>query len=57
MVRAALGVKLRPGLPDASAVPTVLEMPGGEQPKQNRARDGKYRDHIDQVLRGYRYRR
>ena len=24
-------------MPDASAVPTVLEMPGGEQPKQNRA--------------------
>jgi hypothetical protein len=57
IVRAAFGAKRRSGLPDVSAMPIVLKMPGGQQPKQNRARDGKYRAHIDQVLRGYRYRR
>jgi hypothetical protein len=35
----------------------VSKMPGGEQPDQNRARDGGDGDHIDQVLRGRRYRR
>jgi hypothetical protein len=32
-------------------------MLGGQKPEQNRARDGRYCDHIDQVLRGHRYPR
>jgi hypothetical protein len=43
--------------PRAALIAVFSKMPGGQKPEQNRARDGRYCDHIDQVLRGHRYPR
>jgi hypothetical protein len=51
--RAARAIFVVPAA-QAALIAVLSKMLGGQKPEQNRARDGRYCDHIDQVLGGHR---